>query len=186
MAARDEVTTWVKLYTPDLYKYAISKVSDAVAAEDIVQNTFLSAFESFDNFQRKSQPKTWLFSILKHKVADFYRQKYKQIEYMPVKDPSDELFDKHGRLKAPCSSIEWRMDEELLDDTEFLEALQHCIESLPAKMSAVVELKYLYETDSNIVCENLNISKTNFWQIMHRAKLLLKTCLENKWFKQVV
>jgi RNA polymerase sigma-70 factor (ECF subfamily) len=53
-------------------------------------------------------------------------------------------------------------------------------------MSAVVELKYLYETDSNIVCENLNISKTNFWQIMHRAKLLLKTCLENKWFKQVV
>jgi len=50
-------------------------------------------------------------------------------------------------------------------------------------MSTVVELKYLDGTDSQSVCQKLEISQANFWQIMHRAKLLLKTCLENKWFK---
>ncbi len=181
---RDEITSWVKAYTADLFAYALSKVSDKATAEDIVQNTFLSAFESYDKFENKSGAKTWLFSILKHKIADYYRQKYKQVEHHSVDGTADALFDENGRLKAPCSSIQWRMNDELLDDKEFLQALQHCIEGLPKKMSTVVELKYLNGgTDSGSVCQQLNITQANFWQIMHRAKLLLKTCIENKWFK---
>lgn len=183
VAVRDEITSWVKAYTADLFAYALSKVSDKPTAEDMVQNTFLSAFESYDKFEHKSGAKTWLFSIIKNKIADHYRQKYKLVEQNSVHDPSEALFDANGRLKAPCSSIEWRMDDELLDDPEFLRALHGCIASLPHKMSVVVELKYIDGSNSKKVCEKLAISQTNFWQIMHRAKLLLKTCIENKWFK---
>lgn len=183
VAATDEVADWVKAYTADMFSYTASKVSDHASAEDIVQETFLSALESYSKFQHNSSPKTWLFSILKHKIADHYRIKYKQVENISVDGAADGLFDANGRLKAPCSSIEWRMDEELLDDKEFLLALNQCIEGLPQKMAIVVELKYLDGTDSQSVCKQLNISQTNFWQIMHRAKLLLKTCIENKWFK---
>jgi RNA polymerase sigma-70 factor (ECF subfamily) len=183
VAATDEISSWVKAYTADLYSYTLSKVENKLTAEDIVQNTFLSALESLHRFESKSGPKTWLFSILKNKIADYYRQKYKQVENFSVSDAADGLFDENGRLKAPGSSIQWSTDEALLDNPEFLQALHHCIEALPTKMSTVVELKYLDGTDSQSVCQKLEISQANFWQIMHRAKLLLKTCLENKWFK---
>ncbi|MFN2439931.1 MAG: sigma-70 family RNA polymerase sigma factor [Chitinophagaceae bacterium] len=183
VAAKKEISSWVKAYTTDLYTYTLSKVADKLTAEDIVQNTFLSALESLHRFESKSGPKTWLFSILKNKIADYYRQKYKQVENFSISDASDGLFDENGRLKTPCSSIQWSTDEELLDNREFLQALHYCIEALPKKMSTVVELKYLEGTDSQHVCQKLDITQANFWQIMHRAKLLLKTCLENKWFK---
>ncbi len=184
VAAKEEISSWVKTYTADLYAYSLSKVADKRTAEDIVQNTFLSALESLHRFEGKSGPKTWLFSILKNKIADYYRQKYKQVENFSVSDAADGLFDEKGRLKAPCTSIQWSTDEELLDNPEFLQALHYCIEALPKKMSTVVELKYLEGADSQRVCQKLEISQSNFWQIMHRAKLLLKTCLENKWFKK--
>ncbi len=148
VAATDEISSWVKAYTADLYAYTLSKVENKLTAEDIVQNTFLSALESLHRFESKSVPKTWLFSILKNKIADYYRQKYKQVENFSVSDAADGLFDENGRLKAPCSSIQWSTDEELLDNPEFLLALHHCIEALPKKMSTVVELKYLDGTDS--------------------------------------
>ncbi len=99
VAASDEISSWVKAYTADLYAYTLSKVSDKLAAEDIVQNTFLSALESLHRFESKSAPRTWLFSILKNKIADYYRQKYKQVENFSVSDAADGLFDENGRLK---------------------------------------------------------------------------------------
>lgn len=183
IAVKDEITLWVKTYTSELYAYTLTKISDKATAEDVVQNTFLSAFEAYSKFEGKSSPKTWLLSILKNKIADYYRQKYRQAELLSEQDNSESLFDQYGRLKTPCSSIQWRMDEELLDDPQFLQALHGCIEALPKKMSTVVELKYMDGRDSKKVCEKLDITQSNFWQIMHRAKLLLKTCLENKWFK---
>lgn len=183
ISVKEDITSFVKAYTGDLYAYTIFKVNNKAAAEDIVQDTFLAALESYSKFEQKSHPKTWLFSILKNKIADYYRQKYKQVENSPVHDTSDDLFDEKGRLKAPCPSIQWSTDEELLDNTEFLQALHQCITALPRKMAMVVELKYIDGTGSQTVCRKLNITQSNFWQIMHRSKLLLKTCLENKWFK---
>ena len=183
IAVKDEFTSWVKEYTRDLYSYTISKINNKSTAEDIVQNTFLSALEAYAKFENRSGAKTWLFSILKNKIADYYRQRFKQVEQYSVQDGTDELFDENGRLKAPCSSIQWSTDEQLLDDPEFLQALHGCIAALPQKLNSVVALKYIDGKDSQQVCEKLDITKSNLWQIMHRAKLLLRTCLENKWFK---
>lgn len=182
-AAKDEIAAWVKLYTADMFAYTMSRISNTTVAEDIVQNVFLAALESYAKFEKKASPKTWLFSILKHKIADHYRQRYKQLENFQTSDASENLFDEHNRLIEPCSSIVWNTDDELLDNEEFLLALHQCIHELPKKMSTVVELKYLNGADSHLVCEQLQITQTNFWQIMHRAKLLLKSCLEKKWFK---
>ena len=46
VAATDEISSWVKAYTADLYAYTLSKVKNKLSAEDIVQNTFLAALES--------------------------------------------------------------------------------------------------------------------------------------------
>jgi RNA polymerase sigma-70 factor (ECF subfamily) len=62
---------WVNQFSDELYSWAFS--SSKEIAEDLVQDTFLAAFHKIDSFEGKSQPKTWLFSILNNKVIDYYR-----------------------------------------------------------------------------------------------------------------
>ncbi|PIY34118.1 MAG: RNA polymerase subunit sigma, partial [Bacteroidetes bacterium CG_4_10_14_3_um_filter_42_6] len=58
-----------------------------------------------------------------------------------------------------------------------------CLDALPDRWSLSIKLKYLMEKESEEICQELGVSPTNFWQIMHRAKLQLRDCVENKWFK---
>ena len=182
MNIKEEISSWVKTYTKDLFSYAITKVYQNEIAEDLVQDTFLSAYQSYKTYQGKSNVKTWLFSILKHKIADYYRSKYKQnIEV--GSDFIDTFFDEDHRWKPEYRPTNWGNEKELLDNPEFSKALQNCFEKLPQKWSSAMQLKFLEEHDSKIICSELEITISNFWQIIHRAKLELRNCLEFKWFK---
>ncbi|MEO8415632.1 MAG: sigma-70 family RNA polymerase sigma factor [Ginsengibacter sp.] len=181
--AKDDMISWVKIYTKDLFSYTLSKVERREIAEDLVQDTFLSAYQSFTNFKGKSNAKTWLFSILKNKIADHYRSRYKRsMEASPVF--IDAFFDENDRWKPEYKPTAWANETELLDDPEFSKTLNNCIENLPAKWSSAVQLKYLKDHDTHIICSELEITPSNFWQIIHRAKLQLRNCLELQWFKK--
>ena len=183
MNLKEEISFWVKTYTKDLFSYVITKVHQKEVAEDLVQDTFLSAYQSYENYQGKSNVKTWLFSILKHKIADYYRSKYKQnIEF--GSDFIDTFFDEDHRWKPEYRPTNWGNEKELLDDPEFSKALHNCFEKLPQKWSSAMQLKYLEEHNSKTICSKLEITTSNFWQIIHRAKLHLRNCLEFKWFKK--
>jgi len=75
MAADSRLTQWVDTYTTELYSWAIHKVSDSELSKDLIQDTFLAAAEKIEGFKGESSPKTWLFSILNHKIIDHYRKK---------------------------------------------------------------------------------------------------------------
>ncbi len=98
MNLKAEISTWVKNYTTDLLSFTITKVEQKEVAEDLVQDTFLSAYQSYENYKGKSNAKTWLFSILKHKIADHYRSKYKKSSEFSL-GIIDEFFDKNHRWK---------------------------------------------------------------------------------------
>ncbi|HXH99486.1 MAG TPA: sigma-70 family RNA polymerase sigma factor [Sphingobacteriaceae bacterium] len=181
IANKNDIISWVKIYTKDLLNYAITKVPQKEIAEDLVQDTFLSAYQSYKSYKGESNVKTWLFSILKHKIADYYRLKYKEnVEF----DCINQFFDENSRWRSEYRPTKWGDEKELLDDPEFSKALNACFEKLPQKWSSAVRFKYLEEYDSKAICSELEITSSNFWQIVHRAKLQLRNCLEIKWFKQ--
>jgi len=185
MTDKNEIPTWVKAYTKDLFAYTISKVPDKESADDIVQNTFLSAVEGYSKFKHQSNPKTWLFAILKNKIADHLRNKYKKAGINNTFDPLEICFDEDGWWKPCHRPDDWNIDEQqLLDNPEFNRVLKSCVDHLPAKWSSAVQLKFFYEENSGEICEQLKISVTNFWQMIHRAKVMLRYCLENNWFKK--
>ena len=182
MNVKDDIITLVKTHTKDLFAYTISKVNQREIAEDLVQDAFLSAYQSYDKFKGQSNVKTWLFSILKHKIADYYRLKYKE-NTEAFSDIFDKFFNESNRWKPEYRPVNWGDEKELLDDPDFAKALKDCFEKLPSQWSFAVQLKYLEEHDSKIICSKLEITTSNFWQIIHRAKLQLRSCLELKWFK---
>ena len=175
------LTELVEMYTRELYSRAVHKVSDAELAKDLVQDTFLAAVEKMDTFRGDSLPKTWLISILNHKIIDVYRKKVNQPLNIDDRVFS-KYFDEEGNWQEAKRPKDWQEDEgHLLDDAEFQKVLQKCLDALPEQWNLCVKLKYLSEKKGEEICQELGISPTNFWQIVHRAKLQLRGCVENNW-----
>jgi RNA polymerase sigma-70 factor (TIGR02943 family) len=186
--ARNElINKWVEDFTDELYKWALYKTSSKEIAEDLVQDTFLSAFKAIENFKGDSQPKTWLFSILKNKIIDHYRKKQVLINttdgFSEEKGLSitDDMFNEKGAWRNSPEHIVWSDDKHLLDNPEFNSIMEKCMDELPDNWRVAVESKYLQEKKAELICQDLNVTKSNYWQIIHRAKLLLKKCVELNW-----
>lgn len=179
---KNNLSTWVETYTKDLYSWALHKVSNAELAADLVQDTFLAAAEKTDSFKGDSSPKTWLFSILNHKIIDHYRKKVNQTVNFENQSFSN-YFDAGGDWQESRKPKDWREEDEkhLLDDDDFQDVLEKCMDALPEKWSACVKLKYLTEKNGDEICQELEITPSNFWQIVHRAKLQLRDCVEKNW-----
>jgi RNA polymerase sigma-70 factor (TIGR02943 family) len=184
MAEEKILENWVRQYTNDLFNWAYHKTSDYQSAEDIVQETFLVAAENIERFRNESQPKTWLFGILKNKIAEHFRSKLKHPQIQIENEESFELFfDKNGSWNKSSRPDEWDINEDqLFDNGDFNKIFEHCMNNLPAQWFSCISMKYLEEKNSTLVCQELGLSTTNYWQILHRAKLQLRECLEQHWF----
>jgi RNA polymerase sigma-70 factor (TIGR02943 family) len=178
-----DLENWVEEFTGGLYSWALHKTSDAELAKDMVQDTFMAAAEKVNSFRGDSSPKTFLFSILNHKIIDHYRKKINK----PISMEDQQLstfFGSEGDWVNDKRPSEWNEDESsLLDDEDFQLVLNNCIHDLPEKWNACVTSKYLMDKKTEEICQDLGISTTNYWQMMHRAKLQLRECIENNWFQ---
>lgn len=184
---KNDINNWFVAYSDELFQYAQFKVKFIEDAEDLVQETFISALKSYANFEGKSSPKTWLFSILKHKIIDHYRKTINNIVSLQIEEEyvafSDTFFKKNGSWKKEFFELKWDSDSHLLDDNLFIETLSLCINKLPDKWRKAIQAKYLLEQEGKIICKELNISESNYWQILHRGKILIKHCVDKNWFK---
>lgn len=180
----DPLVSLVKNFTKPLLSWAVMKVSDKSDAEDLVQDTFLVAAEKYEMFRNESSPKTWLFSILNRKIADYYRKKAQFTKVnIHSEDDDDEYFDNKGHWIPGAMGHSWSEDQEnLMDNLPFVSVFNTCLEALPVEWKICVTLKYLEEKDAVLICQELSISNTNYWQIIRRAKLKLRDCLQNHWF----
>ena len=180
--SKELTTSWVQLYADNLYSWALHKTASKETAEDLVQETFLEAVKSFSNFKGESNPKTWLFSILNNKINDVFRKKYRS----PIIENDsilNTMFDETGHWRNEQKPIQWKENEDnLLDNYEFLEALNQCLQRLPQNWFSAIQLKFTADKKSNEICTELGITNANFWQILHRAKLQLRKCIEINWF----
>ena len=181
ITANEQIKQWVKQYSNELYSWAYYKTSDKALSEDMVQDTFIAALKGYQNFKGESEVRTWLFGILKNKIADHYRKVQRRSN---VKISEHNSYFENGHWRESEMPKEWSDDEEkhLLDDVNFKAILDACINNLPVNWSAIIRLKFIDDKESKFVCQELDITATNYWQIIHRAKLQLRKCLELNWF----
>lgn len=181
MTKNEALKSWVERYSESLLKRAMYLLSDKDDAKDVVQEVFLSALSSYDSFEGKSQPLTWLNTILQRKVADFYRKKYKSEPQIKL----DHFFDDTGSWKSNDVLNDWNVsnkESELLDDQDFNKTLEDCIEELPSRWKIPLKMYYLQEKKAPDVSQELDISTTNLWKILQRSRMQLRECLDFNWF----
>jgi RNA polymerase sigma-70 factor (ECF subfamily) len=186
------VSEWVSLYGDYLYNYALYRVNDADEAKDLVQETFLSGLKGKDAFRGESSEKTWLLTILKRKIIDYYRKKSVQsiqtsIDSETVAAGYDQFFRNDGDLENNWTDEgkpkTWSTDGlQRMETKEFYEVLNKCLSLLPRKWAAVFCMKNMEEMETEIICKELNVTASNYWIMMHRSKLQLRKCIETDWF----
>ncbi len=180
----ETIKSWVELYSDSMYSWALQKTSSKETAEDIVQETFLAAVKSFDKFEGKSTPKTWLFSILNNKINDYYRDRIRKPS-ISNSEFFESFFDNVDHWYEKETPQPWNEETgHLLDNAEFQSILKDCMKKLPENGLSAIQLKYQDEKKSELICQELNITITNYWQLLHRAKLQLRKCLDLNWFKK--
>ncbi len=175
---------WVNEYADMLLSYTSVRVNDRNIAEDIVQDTFLSAWKNRENFKGEASEKNWLFSICKNKIIDYYRKKARTpVQYATIDDTAG-YFDADEHWTEKEGPINWGIDyNHTLDKKEFYTILELCKKKLQELQQKVFVLKYLEDVDSDEICKLLNISSSNYWVLIHRAKVQLRSCLEKNWIK---
>lgn len=177
----DSHAAWVDDHADYLFNFAFSRVRDATAAEDIVQETYLSALSGLQSFAGGSTLRTWLTAIIKHKISDHFRLSSRTFD-QPGEPLEDDLFDGNGHWLSDAAPTDWgRSPEELLIDTEFNEILRDCIDRLPPNLLTVFRLREIEGLDAQEICEILSITPSNYWVKIHRARLQLRKTVEKGW-----
>jgi RNA polymerase sigma-70 factor (TIGR02943 family) len=179
-----DMTVLVTTHTKEMLTWAIRRVHVRSDAEDLVQDTFLAAFEQAATFRSESHPRTWLYAILNNKIAEYHRSKRRAPLVSDfVDEPDRDLFDDNGEWKPQATPMEWQQtDRHLLDDPLFIKAFEKCLASLPTTWHTCLTAKYYSELTPSEICQELGVSTTNYWQIIHRAKLKMRSCVERSWF----
>lgn len=180
----NEVSKWVSDHSDEMYSWAYYKTSNKELAEDLVQDTFLSAHSNIHKFKKDSNPKTWLFTILNNKIIDHYRsaahRKIKNATQLSDPEYNGSFFEQNEGWNARYVT-QWEEEKHLLDNPSFLKALQECLDRLPERYKAVTMAKFFHHKKGKDICQDLDISSSNLWQIVHRSKLQLKACLDTNW-----
>jgi len=173
---------WIDLYSDYLFNYTISRVNDREMAKDLVQETFLAGLKSMKNFKGEASERTWLVSILKRKIIDYYRKinsnKGKAEVKMTYKGDENEGDWLEERVADPFD----RNAEDKIENAELEDAIYNCLGKLPEKQATVFKMKTILGYETEVICNELNITPSNLWVIIHRARVAMAECMEKNWF----
>jgi RNA polymerase sigma-70 factor (ECF subfamily) len=179
-SASNNIDELVSRHAEALYCYAIMRVGEKDLAEDMVQETLLAALQSWENFAGDSSERTWLIGILRHKILDFFRQ-HREMEQVDDEAWRSEYFDKKRHWKDKM--VDWKANPEVLaENKEFWKVLHDCLKELSQIMAKAFVMREMEGMSSEQVCKHLEISQTNLWVRLHRARLQLRRCLQLNWF----
>ena len=176
---------WLDEHGEMLYSFALFRVRNPVVAEDLVQDTLLTALTARKRFLGNSSERTWLIGILKHKILDYVRQSAK-LSLISTQEGDGEAefednFDAAGKWKTAPRS--WAEPSRQLELEELQQVMMACVNGLPEGQRTLFVLREIDGFDTESLMSTLGIStKNNLFVMMSRARERLRQCMQTNWF----
>lgn len=118
---KSAVRSWFRMFAPYLLRLTLGRISLKEDAEEIVQETFINCLKQLPLFRGQSRLKTWMVSILKHEIADYYRKRYakRALRLTPLADfllavPVKDAGETAGKVRAVLSQMAYQKKELLM------------------------------------------------------------------------
>lgn len=168
---------------PALRKFAHLQLRDSVLAEDVVQEVCVVAVEKWRSFKGNAELKTWLIAILKNKIIDLIRSEARRGAFeVPINDPvEDEMFNSRGHWNDEFRPTDWGDPQQALASSRFWEVFEMCMTRLPDRLARVFSANEMLGMTSAEICKEFQLSSSNYWVLMHRARGELRLCLDTRW-----
>jgi len=171
-----------------LLRFARLQLRNEVWAEDAVSETVLAALAKPQSFDNRSQLKTWLVGVLKHKVIDALRHHSREVCGLDGSDDDEADPLEYLGFKADGHfsqmPAQWGNPEQQLSSRQFFEVMDACASKLPPAQGRLFLMREWLELSSEEICKKLDLTPTNLYVQLHRARLRLRECLELNWFAQ--
>jgi RNA polymerase sigma-70 factor (ECF subfamily) len=183
----EDFKTRVQAERPYLLRYASLQLRDRDAAEDAVQEALAAALAGERGFAGRSNLRTWLTGILKHKIVDHIRRSSRErpggesVSDAGYEDDFNALFDERGHWRDPPQ--EWKDPEGALEDAQFRAVLEECLKALPERTAQAFLLREHMGLETTELCKELGVTPTHSWVLLYRARMALRLCLEKNWFQ---
>jgi RNA polymerase sigma-70 factor (ECF subfamily) len=182
----DNPEGWVDRHGDGLYRYALLRLRAPDLAADVVQETFLEALRARASFAGRSSERTWLIGILRHKIVDQIRRSGREsVTVNGCSSNGDDpgAFDRRGHWRVGPASWAGNPSRQI-ETEEFWDVFGRCLSKLPKGVADAFFLRELDGLTAPEVQQTLGITPANLWKRLHRARALLRGCLETTWFGQ--
>lgn len=185
MAEDDDLAQSLETHRKYLQRYAQFHLRDPSLAEDAVQDTLVAALSQRDRFQGRSQLRTWLTGILKHKVIDLMRSRDRALppdafSLDQDNNSAEGAFDAGGNWVDPPA--DWGKPDAALEASQFWRVYQECCQRMSRRDALVYSMREVMGLSSEEICKKIEITTTNLHVILFRARQSLRTCISKNWF----
>ncbi len=178
-------STWVDAHGDRLFRYALSRIRDERAAEDLIQDTLIVAFKSKDKFKGESSELTWMIGILRNKIFEHLR---KQSREVPLTTPDEdegreESFFDGRHWSAEAAPRDWGNEpQDKAETAEFSAALRNCLDALTPGVARAFVLREMEGLGHHESAEALGVPPGRLAVLLYRARMRLRRCLERGYF----
>ncbi len=185
--ARHHLTEDMAALRRDMLKFARLQLRDEAAAEDAVQDAIAAALAGQGSFRNRSQLKTWVFGILRNKIVDIIRDRARMPNLQRAideiaEDAYDVLFKENGYWQPDARPAAWGDPEQSFSSQQFWAVFEACLTRLPENTARIFMMREMLGLETEEICKELDITPTNCWVVLHRARMGLRLCLDERWF----
>ena len=178
-----EPLQWSDLYREYLMRFALQKISDYGTAEDLVQDTFLSAWNARERFRGECNERTWLTGVLRNKIIDLYRKNGRRPSVLTTdldSNPYNET-ESTAWIDRQADKRTINQPQAATERSEFMRDLEDAVTNLPETMGTAFRMREMQGYSTKEITDTLNISRSNLWVLIHRAKQALSDQLSPNW-----
>ena len=166
---RAEFAKLVDAYSAPIYRLGLRMLGNEQDAEDVLQNTFISAMTHLSTFEGRSSVLTWLYRIAVNESLMILRRGKPEVNIDDV-DSSDE-----NDVARPTQFVDWSaLPEDELLSAEGKQALDNAIQNLPENLRTVFLLRDIQDLSIKDTADALNLSEANVKVRLLRARLMLR------------
>ena len=167
---QQELTKLVQQYSDSIYRVALRMLNNSAEAEDVLQETFIKALRSIENFEGRSSLSTWLYRIAVNEALMVIRKQKSEVSII-----QDDFSDEESDGISVSQIVDWCC----LPESEFLssetkEKLNEAILKLPENLRSVFILRDIEGLSINETAQALDLSETNVKTRLLRARMKLR------------
>ena len=179
---RAEFARLVESYSGLVYRLALKMLENSQDAEDVLQETFVKAYNNLPNFDGRSSLSTWLYRIATNESLMHLRHRKQKIISI------DETLEKSTEYdQKPVQITDWCcLPEKELMSAEAITYMQEAVELLPTNLKIVFLLRDIEGLSTRETAEVLDLTETNVKTRLSRARLRLRNMLSSYHNEKVI